>query len=135
MACLTAVALTIAVVLTVNQVWGQEQESSRIVKIHFKGEEKNLPKSLTSEQRERAIQLAMENDEFKKLVDEGWEIVRITPIVRGKVDFKGDKFEIRDIRVIGAMIGLEKNSKMTYATVYFESGKVIVSNSIRIENP
>ncbi len=96
--------------------------------IEVRGHNLTLPPSptLTDEDRHRILEVASRSEEFKHLLEEGYAVRDILPIVRGKIDLEDHTVTFESPTLIGGIVRLEKGDSIVYASVYLDTGHVLV---------
>jgi len=84
--------------------------------------------SLTEEQKQKAIEMALNNEKVKELIEnKNYTILKVGPWVRiGAVGSETRLENEQEAKVIGASIWLKVEDRCYYVGVNFESGKVDV---------
>jgi len=83
--------------------------------------------SLTSSDLERIMRIANESKEFQKLMNEGFRIIDIAPLIKYKLEFKGDIPYLSKAWIAGGKILLMKDKKVIGVIVDWEKNKVYIS--------
>lgn len=86
----------------------------------------NTLPTLTDEDKQRILKVASRSEEFKHLLDEGYAVRDILPIVRGKIDLEDHIAIFESPTLVGGIVRLEKGDSIVYVSVYLDTGHVLV---------
>ncbi len=126
LALLLAAAISAALLLA--STVGSPSPATR-VRVKLKGFKPEF-KELSEEELRRAFEIARVSPEVRKLLEEGFRVVDVYPVVRVKAKMEENALAVESLEKIGAMLVLERRSEKAFVLVYFD-GRVEVSSPVR----
>ena len=85
-----------------------------------------IPKSVSNETLAKALKIAKKNPRVKELLEEGYRVEQVAPVVKGKIILKDGKAILSNPEVVGVVLTLKKGGKEVFVTVNLVSGEVLV---------